>query len=229
MNDVTNFVFCVDDTDDLSKKTSTGAVAERIAQEALQLGGSIQLGITRHQLLLDPRVPYTSHNSAMAFAGSLPMGRVEAFLQEAEAITCSMMAETANPGLCFAVIPEADDPLLTEVLSFGWRAKREFITVAEAFELASRVPWVRLTQIDGTGDGVVGALAGVGLRLSGSNGRFRGRLDLESLVLGKSTSQGGGKGKGNGQGKGQGRKQNKDSSPATEQLKTAPSKRCSAP
>ena len=47
------YYLCVDDTDDLTKKTSTGKIAEHIKKEAESLGSVIDYGITRHQLLLD--------------------------------------------------------------------------------------------------------------------------------------------------------------------------------
>ena len=43
---------CVDDTDDLTKSTSTGKIADMIAQEIVKMGGTMDKGITRHQLLL---------------------------------------------------------------------------------------------------------------------------------------------------------------------------------
>jgi hypothetical protein len=50
--------------DDTDNKTSrgTGRLARAIA-ESLAERYAVR-GITRHQLLVDPRVPYTSHNSS---------------------------------------------------------------------------------------------------------------------------------------------------------------------
>ena len=56
---------CVDDTDDLTKSTSTGKIADMIAQEIVKMGGTMDKGITRHQLLLHDDIDYTSHNSSM--------------------------------------------------------------------------------------------------------------------------------------------------------------------
>jgi len=46
-----------------------------------------------------------------------------------------------------------------------------------AYDLA-REMGIYLSEHGGTGDGVVGALAGSGLRLSGNDGRFRGKLSV---------------------------------------------------
>lgn len=56
---------CVDDTDDLSKSTSTGKIADLIAEQVAALGCRAEKGVTRHQLLLHEDIAYTSHNSAM--------------------------------------------------------------------------------------------------------------------------------------------------------------------
>lgn len=66
------YYLCVDDTDDLTKKTSTGKIAEHIKKEAESLGSVIDYGITRHQLLLDDAIAYTSHNSSMCFRAASP-------------------------------------------------------------------------------------------------------------------------------------------------------------
>ena len=53
----------IDDTDNLDSR-GTGRLARDIAAE---LEGEFKvLAVTRHQLLVDPRIPYTSHNSSAA-------------------------------------------------------------------------------------------------------------------------------------------------------------------
>ena len=57
-------LICMDDTDSLDSP-GTGEVLEellaRLAEEGLGRGSFI----TRHQLLVHPDIPYTSHNSSM--------------------------------------------------------------------------------------------------------------------------------------------------------------------
>lgn len=186
---------CVDDTDDLSGGMSTGAVAERMAQMACELGGRILLGITRHQLLLAEGVPYTSHNSSMAFMAKLPEEAVPEFHECAPRIVREMMAASSDPGLCIAVLPERDDArdgaqrasrelasAVDALAAFGRRAQSIICTKEEAYGIAAGIPWVHLSEHGGTGDGVIGALAGVGLRLGGADGRFRGEWDLPYLI-----------------------------------------------
>ena len=50
----------------------------------------------------------------------------------------------------------------------------------DAYELARRLG-VHLSEHGGTGGGVIGALAAVGLRLSGNDGRLRGHLEIGNV------------------------------------------------
>lgn len=192
---------CVDDTDDLEGESSTGNVAEAIAEAFIGLGAGIVLGITRHQLLLSGEVAYTSHNSAMCFMALVPPAAVGPCKARAVEILEAMSVESADPGLCLAVLPSGWDaqaqgrkagdrgtvplsPLGREIgmlTSFGKKAKSEVCTKEEAYGVAEAVPWVDLSEHGGTGQGVIGALAGVGLRLDGNDGRLRGKWDLKGL------------------------------------------------
>ena len=207
MRKMTRIALCVDDTDDLTKETSTGKVAEQIAACVTAAGGSVELGITRHQLLLDESVPYTSHNSSMAFTAWIGQGSEGELWDEAVRIVRGEMSAVADPGLCLALLPQdEDDALLYELVDFGRRAKQEYVSKAQTYELAAKISWLRLEELGGDGQGVVGALAGVGLRLSGSDGRFRGRYDLQAACSGAAArgSKGAGKGSGGGRGDGSG-------------------------
>lgn len=183
--DMQRVILTVDDTDDTTKATSTGEIAGLIADEVPALGGAIVLGITRHQLLIAEGVPYTSHNSAMSFEALLPDGATGKLRECAIRIIVENRAETSDPGLCVAVLPESWDDegreQLSRVVDFGWRAKEELCSIRGAYELAAAVPWLTLSEHGGNGDGVVGALAGVGLRLDGNDGRFRGKWDLQRI------------------------------------------------
>ena len=56
----------IDDTDNETSK-GTGHLARQLSRACLQLGAR-ELGISRHQFLLDDRIPYTSHNSGACVA-----------------------------------------------------------------------------------------------------------------------------------------------------------------
>lgn len=183
-------VCCVDDTDDLSGSTSTGYVAEQLALSVVDLGGSIISGITRHQLLIAEGVPYTSHNSAMCFMANLPEGAEEEFLAKAYIIVERESVAAADPGLCVVYLPNnelvqnnlQEMKRIDSLIEYGETVQNRICTKETAYAIADSVPWVHLSEHGGTGDGIIGALAGVGLRLSGDDGRFRGKWNLREML-----------------------------------------------
>ncbi len=54
----------IDDTDNLESR-GTGFIGRTMGEEISAAGLGICGGVSRHQLLFDPRVPYTSHNSSL--------------------------------------------------------------------------------------------------------------------------------------------------------------------
>ena len=53
----------LDDTDILGHKPGTGRLARDLAAHLADTFPVRAAGVVRHQLLVDPRIPYTSHNS----------------------------------------------------------------------------------------------------------------------------------------------------------------------
>ncbi len=64
-------------------------------------------------------------------------------------------------------------------MEYGRRAKTTVLSKEEAYETAA-AHHVHLSEHGGTGQGVIGALAGAGLRLTGGDGRFKGRRQIPS-------------------------------------------------
>ena len=161
----------IDDTDN-ETSPGTGQLARRLGQEIEQRGAKL-LGITRHQFLLDERIAYTSHNSgaclAVEWSGSL--GK----LQFAIDLIAEWSAEGSDPGICIA----AQDEIPSGVVDWGWTATREVLTRDRAEALAQAYD-LCLRPLGGNGDGIIGALAAVGLRADGNEGRF---LDLPGLRM----------------------------------------------
>ena len=183
---------CVDDTDDLTKTTSTGSIADEIGRRVRErFGCEINMGITRHQLLLDERVPYTSHNSSMCFDVVIPAGAAEETDKIGWEVIHARRAESSNPGLC--VLPAGEAEISLEeicrmydgIIRFGARAKKELIMMEEARDTAQNYPEMILKSEGDSGQGMIGALAGVGLRMTGDDGRFRGKYDLSKVVDGE--------------------------------------------
>jgi tRNA(Ile2) C34 agmatinyltransferase TiaS len=153
----------LDDTDNLESR-GTGHLARQVAA-TLAIHYHV-LGVTRHQLLIDPRVPCTKKNSSAAIALDVDDDLAPATLMEQ--VRSLMLADYqpgSDPGLCVAnVVPAA-------VMDFGRRAQRQLLTQAEAWTLAGACG-IRLAGLGGDNGGVIGALAAVGLAASGEDGRY---------------------------------------------------------
>jgi tRNA(Ile2) C34 agmatinyltransferase TiaS len=153
----------LDDTDTLESR-GTGHLARQIAA-ALAADYAV-LGVVRHQLLRDPRVPCTKNNSSAAIL--LNGDRAVSSAGLAERVRAMMLDDFqpgSDPGLCVAsLVPEA-------VVEFGRRAQRELVTQDEARALAAAHA-IPLLGLGGDEDGVIGALAAVGLAASGEDGRY---------------------------------------------------------
>lgn len=160
----------LDDTDNPESR-GTGRLAREIAGE---LSNDYPvLGVTRHQLLVDPRVPYTSHNSSAAILIDAPgMLPLEDVFERVRALMLADLIPGSDPGLCVATETAARD-----LTSFGQRAKVELVSQAEA-RLLAQTNGALLAGLGGTQDGVIGAVSAVGLAASGQDGRY--------LLLGRS-------------------------------------------
>ncbi len=170
-------LLAVDDTDNLESQ-GTGHLAEAIAQDVERNGWGTRSFITRHQLLVHPDVPYTSHNSSMCFTADIDEAQLERLTSHAAAFLERSSAPGSDPGLCVAV-PERLERT-DELVAFGERAKRVVLERGEAHDLARRLG-IHLSAHGGTGGGVIGALAAIGLRLSGNDGRLRGHLQIGNV------------------------------------------------
>lgn len=166
----------IDDTDSIDSR-GTGELALLISKEIEEKNWGTCSGITRHQLLIHPDVPYTSHNSSMCFEADINELCLEKLIDYACDFLQKESAEGSDPGLCVAI---QDKILESELLiEFGKKAKKEIVLIPEAYSLAKKLE-IHLSQHGGTGQGVIGALAGIGLRLSGNDGRFKGKIKLKS-------------------------------------------------
>lgn len=154
----------IDDTDNLESR-GTGYIARQLVNWLVENSLAEPGGITRHQLLVNPRIPYTSHNSsACLFVKAASIFSVWDACCE---YLLRASASGSDVGLCIA----SPEQISERVMDFGGRAKREVLTTGEAEQIASEFR-IRLAGLTGTGAGIIGALAGIGLRQAGEDGRF---------------------------------------------------------
>jgi len=168
-------LICIDDTDNLDSR-GTGDLASEIARDIEKHGWGTCSFISRHQLLVHPDIPYTSHNSAMCFSADVPAAHLEDVIRYAGAYLAMESATGSDPGLCVAVMEHFQHH--QALIEFGCRAKQVVITMDEAYQLAQLLG-VHLSGHGGTEQGIIGALAGAGLRLSGNDGRLKGHIRIE--------------------------------------------------
>ncbi|MCA9026925.1 MAG: hypothetical protein KDA86_17090 [Planctomycetaceae bacterium] len=152
----------IDDTD-TSDSRGTNQLAKHLARVLSPAYRCLK--IVRHQLLFDDRVPYTSKNgSASIWLEPMMSPDLDRLI---ETIRTEMLCEFipgSDPGLCVtAKVPSS-------VTEFGHRCQREVVNATDARELASQEKVV-LEGLGGTCDGVIGALAAVGLAATGDDGR----------------------------------------------------------
>ena len=159
----------LDDTDNPTSK-GTGHLARQLAKECSRRGMNL-LGLTRHQFLLDERIPYTSHNSGACLAVENEDGIENA--EFAFDFVAQRSAVGSDPGVCLAT-PEA---LTDNILQFAQSATSEVLAQNEAFDLVRNTS-IKLRGLGGSCQGVIGALSSVGLRSQGNDGRF---IDLPGL------------------------------------------------
>lgn len=121
--------------------------------------------IVRHQLLEDPRVPCTNRNGCVSLLfeplGSDGIAELTNILRDE---IVRWIPEGSDPGLC--IVTDAPERLS----AWGRTAQQELVTQAAAWELARTLD-VHLEALGGTGDGVIGALAAIGLLATWNSGR----------------------------------------------------------
>lgn len=154
----------IDDTDVLDSAIGTGKLVRMFDSKLPD--GVRPIGVLRHQLLVDPRIPYTSHNSpAVSVVDLEDAALIPRVIDAAIAHLDELCSLGSDPGLCVA----RDDTDLSALVAFGLSCTREIRSQSEAMEAAHAV---HLSGHGGTNDGIIGAAAGVGLTAYGWSGRF---------------------------------------------------------
>ncbi len=131
-------------------------------------------------VLLDLRINCTSHNSSMCLKARLTESQKQSALNFALDLLWHKCTSGAKPGI--AATFEKDIANVQELINFGRSAKEIFLSTERAFKTASTQN-VFLKELKSGARGVIGAPAGIGLRLSGNDGKIRGKFELEKSNL----------------------------------------------
>jgi hypothetical protein len=100
----TQILIGIDDTDN-EETHGTGRRARQLGDRLAADGLAEIDGVTRHQLLVDPRIPYTSHNSSACLLARTTTDRLPDLI--AAALLCCVKARPVRCGL--RALPPASD------------------------------------------------------------------------------------------------------------------------
>jgi hypothetical protein len=154
----------IDDTDSLVSR-GTGKLARTIAA---QIANKYEVfGVTRHQLFVHPDIPFTSHNScAVIHAVASPSAMSEIF-DAAKRLMLEDFIDGSDPGLAIC----STEQLTPAAVAFGQDAKIMIVSKERALRVARNCR-ILVEGLGGTNDGIIGAIAGVGLASLQNDGRF---------------------------------------------------------
>jgi hypothetical protein len=155
----------IDDTDNLESR-GTGHRARQLGTLLTEAGIARLKCITRHQLLVHKDIPFTSHNSSACLLMECLPENEAAMTAFSRDFLLRESAPGSDAGLCIA----AADKVTPEMEHWGASAKVTILTRTLAHETAQR-NGIFLEGLTGEKIGVIGALAAVGLRHAGNDGR----------------------------------------------------------
>jgi len=155
----------IDDTDNLESR-GTGHRARQLGITLEEAGIARLICITRHQLLVHKDIPYTSHNSSACLLMECEPEKEKDLTAFSRDFLLRESAPGSDAGLCIASIIAIN----LAIENWGKNAKKIVLNKALAHELAQQ-NHIYLEGLTGEKIGVIGALAAVGLRHAGNDGR----------------------------------------------------------
>lgn len=168
-------LIAIDDTDN-EESMGTGRLARMLADNLTEKGLISCANVTRHQLLIHPDIPYTSHNSSACIEAVVTNSGMHEAGEAAKNFLLENFHKGANPGLCIA----NKHGLPADLHEFGYRAQKQVLEIREARKLAERFDLFIWMHGD-TGQGCIGAMSAVGLRSGGNDGRFIGLDGIRNI------------------------------------------------
>ncbi len=155
----------IDDTDNLESR-GTGFRARQLGTMLEEAGIAKLICITRHQLLVHKDIPYTSHNSSACLLMECESEKEAALKTFCREFLLRESAPGSDAGLCIA----SSELISDEIENWGKNAKKIVLNKKLAHDLALQNN-IYLEGLTGEKIGVIGALAAVGLRHKGNDGR----------------------------------------------------------
>lgn len=169
------YIIAIDDTDNLQSR-GTGHLSRTLAASLEENKLANIQNVTRHQLYVHEKIPFTSHNSSASIVVDV-ISNIDDVKEFCIQHLLAESAEGSDVGLCIA----AYDKITPEVEDWGRRAKCEILTKEDAHKLAEK-SGIYLVGLTGEKIGVIGSLAAVGLRYNGNDGRVLWIKNLRELT-----------------------------------------------
>jgi len=164
----------IDDTDNLESR-GTGFFSRQLGLLLMKEGLADIHSIARHQLLVDSRIPFTSHNSSASILCNTKT-KLSNIIDFCSEFAIRESAEGSDSGVCIAV----SENISNEIILWGERAKKEVLKFEDCHCLAKKNN-IFLQGFKGLNIGVIGSLAAVGLRKKGNDGRILWLKNLREI------------------------------------------------
>lgn len=153
----------IDDTDNAESK-GTGFFSRELGHSIEKKGLGKVLGISRHQLLKSSDIIYTTRNSASCIELMICID-----IKEIVSFIKDFIKKNATPeshtGFCII-----DSQRVTKnLILFGKKAQKSKISISDATSIAKE-DCIYVGGKSETANGIIGALAAIGLRASGNDG-----------------------------------------------------------
>ncbi len=170
------FLIGLDDTDS-NKGSSTGILARQLGLSLESAGLGRLDSVTRHQLFDSPQINSTTRNSAVCITFEADQAKRKEIEMACRSFLLREYSSGSNAGYALASWVQ----VTLEVFTWARLVKNQKVTRADALQIA-RAAGIAVAGLCGNGDGVIGALAAIGLRYRGEDGRFLWLPGLEELA-----------------------------------------------
>ena len=172
------FLIGIDDTDNITSQ-DTGSLAQLLGQGLDERGFGRLISVTSHQLFHHSNVHYTTQNQCAC----LLMDADEETRRDIELFSREFLLRESAVGANAGFALSAWNRLPPSITAWGDRAKTELLSRQEAMALARECK-ISIAGFTGSGTGVIGALAALGLYYKGNDGRYLwlpGLSDLKGI------------------------------------------------
>ncbi len=157
------FFIGIDDTDSPSSK-GTGYLTRELGKEIENQKLGKVLNITRHQLLISKGINFTNRNNSACI--EVNTCNIESLAGFCHHFIYSNTNDEANP----VMIISPANTVSESIIEFGIKAKNEILTLKQSEKILKdyglKADFIRKKK-----NGIIGALAAIGLRATGNDGR----------------------------------------------------------